>query len=265
VDLVVAAADADRIELLMGSGGGGFTRGTPISAPGNPRGIAVADVNGDGNPDVIYTSFLLDTVAVLFGDGAGSFPSLVVSPTGASPQDVVAGDFNGDGIVDLVVANTVAPTVTLLIGDGTGGFARTELPGAKNLNVLAVGDFDRDGWLDLAGASTSGNTVAIYLNRMGTGLKWVTTFSKGLSSPRGIDVADLNGDRLPELIVANRGSNAVTVFVASTVPTVYPSSVTVAAAAGSRTVAAADFNRDGRMDVAVGNDQVTAVSVFSNR
>jgi FG-GAP-like repeat len=265
LDLVVAAADADRIELLMGSAGGAFTRGTPISAPGNPRGIAVADVNGDGNPDVIYTSFLLDTVTVLFGDGAGSFPSLVVSPTGASPQDVVAGDFNGDGIVDLVVANTAAPTVTLLIGDGTGGFARMELPGAKNLHVLAVGDFDRDGWMDLAGASTSGNIVAIYLNRMGTGLKWVTTVSKGLSSPRGIDVADLNGDRLPELIVANRGSNAVTVFVASTAPTVYTSSVTVAAAAGSRAVAAADFDRDGRMDVAVGNDQVAAVSVFSNR
>jgi hypothetical protein len=150
------------------------------------------------------------------------------------------------------------------MGNGTGAFARTDLPGAKNLNVLAVGDFDRDGWLDLAGASTSGNTVAIYLNHFGA-LKWAATLSTALSSPRGIVAADLNGDGLPELIVANRASSAVTVFVAGAAPTVYTSSVKVPAAAGSRAVAAADFDRDGRMDLAVGNDQVAAVSVFSNR
>src|SRR5580765_6690340 len=54
VDLAVAAADADQIELLMGLGDGAFTRKAPIGAPGSPRGIAVADVNGDGKPDVIY-------------------------------------------------------------------------------------------------------------------------------------------------------------------------------------------------------------------
>ena len=264
IDLVVAGADADRIDLLIGTGSGAFTRGTPISAPGSPRGITVADVNGDGNPDVIYTSFLLDTVAVLLGDGAGGFPSQVVAPTGASPQDVVAADFNGDQIVDLAVANTAAATVTLLVGDGGGGFARTELPGAKNLSVLAVGDFDRDGWIDLAGVSTSGNTVAIYLSHSGA-LRWAATFSTGLASPRGIVAADLNGDGLPELIVANRSSGSVTVFVASAAPTVYTSSVKVPAAGGSRAVAAADFNRDGRIDLAVGNDQTAAVSVFSNR
>jgi len=265
VDLVVAAADADRIELLIGSGDGAFARATPVSAPGSPRGVAVADLNGDGNPDVIYTSFLLNTVAVLFGDGTGGFPSLVVAPTGASPQGVAAGDFNGDGNVDLVVANTAAPTMTLLLGDGTGGLARVELPGAKNLNVLAVGDFDRDGWMDVAGASTSGNTVAIYLNRAGAGLKWVATLSTTLSSPRGIDTADLNGDGRPELIVANRASSVVTVFVAGAAPTVYTSSATFAAAAGSRAVVAADFDRDGRMDVAIGGDLAPVVSVLSNR
>ena len=109
---------------------------------------------------------------------------------------MVAADFNGDQIVDLAVANTAAATVTLLVGDGGGGFARTELPGAKNLSVLAVGDFDRDGWIDLAGVSTSGNTLAIYLSHSGA-LRWAARFSTGLASPRGIVAADLTGDGLP--------------------------------------------------------------------
>jgi len=263
VDLVVAAADADQIELLMGSGGGVFTRQTPIGAPGSPRGVAIADVNGDGNADLIYTSFLLNTVTVLFGDGSDSFPSMVISSTGPKPQEVVVGDFNGDQVVDLAVANSGGTGVTLLTGNGAGGFARTDLSGANNLNVLAIADFNHDGWQDLAAASTSGNTVAIYVNTQSR-LGWVATFSTGLSSPRDIAIADLNGDRLPELIVANRASNLVTIFVANA-PTVYTTAVTMTAAAGSRAVAVADFNRDGRLDFAVGNDTARAVSLFSNR
>lgn len=264
IDLVVAAADADQIELLMGLGNGAFVRLTPLGAPGNPRAVTIADVDTDGNSDLIYTSFLLDTVAVLFGDGMGAFPSMVVFPTGAKPQAVVASDFNGDQHVDLAIANTAGTGVTLLTGDGSGAFARTDLQGANNLNVLATGDFNHDGRPDLAAASTSRSTVAIYLNGA-SGLQWATTFSTGLSSPRGIAVADLNGDRLPDLIVANRVSNLLTIFVASAAPTVYTTPVTVTAAAGSRAVAVADFNRDGRLDFAVGNDTAGAVSVFSNR
>src|ERR1041385_5300634 len=71
----------------------------------SPRGIALADLNGDGRPDLAIADISTDGVAVLLALASGGFQRASDVPTGTSPQAIVAGDVNGDGKVDLLVAN----------------------------------------------------------------------------------------------------------------------------------------------------------------
>ena len=95
-DLVVANADLNTIDVVLGRTAGGFETPQHIAAAGFPRGVAVADLDWDGRPDIVYTQFDLDRVQILHGDGAGQFTARVAAmPTGPRPQGVVIGDFVG--------------------------------------------------------------------------------------------------------------------------------------------------------------------------
>ena len=118
-----------------------------------PKGIAIADFDADGNPD-LAVSTLDGTVSVLLGKGAGDFPETSRShvQTGAiSLRGIIATDLNGDGRPDIATAAPFDQKVILLFGDGTGGFLPAQSleawPGARN---LVAGDFDGDGVPDLA-------------------------------------------------------------------------------------------------------------------
>ena len=89
-----------------------------------PGSIAIADLNRDGNPDIVVANTADETVSVLLGDGKGHFTSAPGSPfpCGKSPNDIAVADMNHDGNPDLVIANTETPNITVLLGDGKGGF-----------------------------------------------------------------------------------------------------------------------------------------------
>jgi len=106
-----------------------------------PVSIAVADVNGDGKPDVLVASFwtsfqnLQPGVGVLLGNGDGSFQSGIAYTTGAiggssSGGSVAVADVNHDGNPDLLVANEGTGTVGVLLGNGDG-----TLPACRDLRV----------------------------------------------------------------------------------------------------------------------------------
>jgi uncharacterized protein (TIGR03437 family) len=134
-----------------------------------PSGIAVADVNGDGYPDIITANDGTNNISVLLGDGRGGFTFAAGSPiaVGASPMAVTAADFNGDGNPDLAIANYGSGTVSVLLGNGTGGFtAASGSPFASGASPasVAAGDFNGESKPSLAAANQSDNTVTILLN-----------------------------------------------------------------------------------------------------
>jgi hypothetical protein len=152
------------ITVLHGNGDGTFTSAyqykfTPATSP-FPGGIAIADVNQDGIPDII-TSDIHGLVYIYIGLGGGNFraPSAVQSSRGVS--QIVTGDFDGDGNLDIAVAlsfvdGTVSPAVyysgvVVLFGAGDGTFSTqptVQMPGVFPFS-LATADFDGDGASDL--------------------------------------------------------------------------------------------------------------------
>jgi uncharacterized protein (TIGR03437 family) len=161
-----------------------------------PSGIAVADVNLDGYPDIITANDGTDNISVLLGDGRGGFLFAAGSPiaVGASPVGVAAADFNGDGYPDLAVANYGSGNVSVLLGSATGFTSASGSPFASGASPasVAVGDFDGQSKPSLAAANESDNTVTILLN--GTTLPMSVVSGASFTSPvSGGSVISISG------------------------------------------------------------------------
>ena len=132
-DIIVANAGSDNaddgtIMVLLGDGNGAFhpAPGCPFPAGHLPNDIAVADMNHDGNPDLVVANHQSPYLRVFLGDGRGSFSLAPGSPvdvhSNPHPHGVVVGDFNSDGKPDAVTDSWGNNQIELLLGDGTGRF-----------------------------------------------------------------------------------------------------------------------------------------------
>ena len=125
----------------------------------NPQAIVTADFNGDTRLDLAIANHGSSNVSVLLGNADGTFRSAQDAPTGAGPTSIAVGDFNSDGKVDLATANYGGNNVSVLLGNGAGGFAaplNVVLTSGHTPVSVAVGDFNADGKMDLAvGAKSS--------------------------------------------------------------------------------------------------------------
>ena len=259
-DLAVTNADAHTVSILRGRGTGAFAR-TDIPAPRGPRGIHAADVNRDGRLDLVVSGWEAGSVAVLSGNGSGGFSAGPALGGLVRPQGVAVADFNRDGFRDIAVAH--ADGVRVFSGSAGGAFTGRSIPGASGLNVLATADLDRDGSIDIAAASTAANRVAVFLNG-GSGLRLDSTYPTG-ASPRDIVIADLNHDGMPDLATANRTAGTVSVLRGyGPAPGTFQPATDYDAGGGSRTLVADDLDRDGRTDLATGNEFASTFSVLLN-
>jgi hypothetical protein len=173
-----------EVSVFLNNGDGTFQTPATYSSGGNfASAVAVADLNGDGNPDLVVSNYGSGTVSVLLGNGNGTFQNAVTYASGGvnpAPGPLVIADVNGDGKLDLVVANSCQGKrscfepgpVGVLLGNGDGTFQTpvTYKSGGRGPNSVAVGDLNGDGRSDIVAAngcltkSCDGFSVGVLLN-----------------------------------------------------------------------------------------------------
>ena len=148
-----ASGGPQGVSVFLGDGAGGLGPATNFAASGSPEGIAIADLNGDGKPDLVFANGGSNSISVMLGDGAGGFGPRTVFAAGQFPWGIAVGDLNGDGIPDVAVANINGGGIGVCFGDGHGGLSpMTLLATAYNPRDVAIADLNGDGKLDLVAA-----------------------------------------------------------------------------------------------------------------
>lgn len=181
--------------------------------------LAVADVNGDGQPDLVVANFGSNTVGILLGNGDGTFKKVVTYPAGFSPISVAVADVNGDGKPDLVIANNQSNgSVGVLLGNGDGTFASIVNYGSGGFapQSVAVADLNGDGKPDVLVSNSSSNNVGVLLGNGDGTFRAPLIYSTGGNQPLSVAIADVNGDGKPDLVVVNNGNNSIGVLLNNT-------------------------------------------------
>ena len=217
----------------------------------NPDSLVIADVTGDGIPDVVVANAGAATASVLVGLGKGFFHPLSTLTTGQTPRFIAAGDFNRDGKPDLAIANFASNNINIQLGNGNGTFRLIQNLDATGPSAIAVADFNGDGKLDLAVTQKNSNNVAIFL---GDGFGHFIPFFKIAvgGSPVSILAADFNRDGHLDLAVANSSTNDVSILFGNGNGT-FQIARNTAAGELPAFLAVGDFNGDGILDLAVAN------------
>jgi hypothetical protein len=180
------------------------------------------------------------------------------------------GDFNADGRLDAIVASgatTAYPGsgVTVSLGNGDGTFtlaSGSPIPLGKSLSAIVTADLNGDGKLDLAVTDSGGNAVLILLGN-GDGTFGVPTPIPVGNQPDAIVAADFNNDGKLDLAVANYAEGTITLLLGNgdgTFTQAAGSPYTVGH--GPYQIAAADFNGDGKLDLAVANLTDGTISIL---
>jgi hypothetical protein len=217
--------------------------------------VAIADVNGDGKPDLLTTNASSNTAGVLLGNGNGTFQYATTFLTGGSyPTSLAVADVNADNRPDLLTANSNSNTAGVLLGNGNGTFQPATTFGTGSYPVkIAVADVNSDGKPDLLTANSYGNTAGVLLGNGNGTFQAVATFPTGGSYPNSIAVADVNADNRPDLLTANAGnSNTAGVLLGNGDGTFQPAA-TFGSGGNATSLAVADVNGDSRPDLLLVN------------
>ena len=257
--LAVGLFQNEAAAILFGNGDGTFTYSdTLANTSGQPTtSLTAADFNRDGNLDLVAVNNVNGvSPTFLLGYGHGVFNSVDqdLEIVGSSSA---AGDFNGDGKLDLAIDGR-----GVLLGNGDGSF--TQGPSLDAGDFVTVGDFNGDGKLDLAVCSYAGNTVTVLL---GEGNGTFTTASGSPivvgTQPWAMLTGDFNNDGKLDLAVANYGDGTVTLLLGNGDGTFTPASGSpYSVGHGPNAITAADFNGDGKLDLAVANSTDGTVSIL---
>jgi len=209
-DLLTINPGSETIGVLAGLGNGRFANPVTLYTGDAPQVVRVADFTGNGIDDLAVLA--ANGVSIYLGNGKGGFAPPVTYGAGADPTGLTVADLLGNGKLDLLVGNDFGD-VLILVGNGDGTFRPFEP--VKAAIALAVADLTGNGVLDFVFADQSLNQVSVVYGS--TSQNWTSpqvigNQTTGVLAPGAVLLHDMNGDGIPDLIVANSGGNNVLVY-----------------------------------------------------
>ncbi len=267
VDIATANSLSDDLSLFRGRGDGTFDLVATVPTSPDPVDLAALDVDADGRSDIIALSRASNRVSVhlrLEGLEIYDFPGEYV--VGSAPRSLAVADVDGDGRPDVVTANGGSDDLSVLLGQSGGRFAPARgIIAVGAPESIAAGDLNGDGRTDVAvPRSVTPGIMDVFLQSAAPG-----TFDPPIPLPVGRCPADCFIDDLKDkgtsssfsIVTANRCSNDVSVHLGNGDGTFAPE-IRLPAGLAPSAVAAADFDGDARLDVAVSNRDSDNVTVF---
>ncbi|MFA6109666.1 MAG: FG-GAP-like repeat-containing protein, partial [Candidatus Latescibacterota bacterium] len=253
-DLIVADRVGRSISILENDGSGRFDhRRSDLYIGYAVADVLTADLDADGDEDIVTANGDTTTLTLLFNDGRGAFNARATRSVESGPVALAAANLNLDGYPDLVVANRRSGTVSVLLNDRGGGFeARQDLLSGLDPVALALVDYDADGDNDILAANQGSWDVAVLANEevLGeTGFRLVHRVRAGMPVA-DLALSDLTADVFSDLVTVGSGSAQVA-FLENEAGSDFVPRDTLVTGEPARRVALADMNADGANDLAI--------------
>ncbi len=253
-----------------------------------PTTVAIEDLDGDGKPELVVTNSYGNTVSVLKNKSTvgsidnTSFAASVDFTTGLGPTYVAISDVDGDGKPDLVIADYNANTVSILrnttVTDSinlNSFAAKVDFAVGTGPHALAIGDLNGDGKPDIIVANQGSSTISILANLASSGtinaasLGTQVVLPSNGESPYHVSVGNIDGDSLPDIVVANQIGRNISVIrniygAGSITASSFAAGVNFATNIYPFSAAVGDLDGDGKPDIAVPDYGSNAISVFRN-
>lgn len=249
-----------------------FAARKDITSGAQPWGVAVADINNDGNADLASANWADGSASVTLGDGHGGFSAPTNYDTGlltnlTNSHSVAFGHVDGDSFLDLIVTSRGSGKVWVLLGNGDGTFAAPVIydvnfaTGGGAKQVVAA-NFDTSTARDeLAIASATENGVRVFHSDASGTLQTPGVLFPAGSQPEALVAGSFNADTFLDLAVTNFDTATVSILLGDGAGG-FAAPVGYAVGVQPHSVASGDFNGDGKTDLAVANYSGITVSVL---
>jgi len=235
-------------------GNGIFSVGSEVGTGANPYNVTMADVDNDGDLDMVSPTFGGASVSIRLNNGSGSFSGGSDPSVGSQPRSVTTADIDGDGDLDLLTANYNANSASVRFNDGNSNFTgSTDYAVGSQPQSITTADIDGDGDLDFLVANGASDNVSVRFNNGNGTFGGGGTVSVG-SFPFNITTGDVDNDGDLDLLTANWGNSSSTISVRlNNGNGVFSGGTDPVVGSRPRWLALGDLDSDGDLDLLTAN------------
>lgn len=252
-----------QFTAAVSGGNGTFGSGSEVAVGSNPYIVLTADVDGDGDLDLLTPNFTGNSVSIRLNNGSGAFSGTTDVPVGSQPRGLAVSDIDGDGDLDIITANYNANTASVRFNNGSGAFSgNTELVVGSQPQSVVTADIDGDADLDLLVSNGASNSVSVRFNNGSGSFSGGSEVSVG-AFPFSLTAGDVDNDGDVDFVTGNFQSTTASVRLNNGSGS-FSGTTTLSAGNQPRGVTLADIDGDNDLDLLVANLYSDDVNVYTN-